>query len=76
MFFMLSENRFEHVLIYQVGEERRELALIHIPGVEPVLASGSFPGGDPEGGRIDVFSVEEARERLDFLLRLRDAGLL
>jgi hypothetical protein len=73
---MLSENRFEHALVYQVGEERRELALIHVPGAEPVLASGSFPGGDPESGRVDVFSLDEARQRLHFLSGLKEAGLL
>ena len=74
-----QDNTFEHTMSYNEEGERREVALVHLPGMPPKLVIATIPiAGNPnmEPAQIIESSLEEVRICLNFMNTLLSAGLL
>lgn len=73
-----NSNQWEKSLSYEQSGQRREFALVHVPGLPPKLVSAIFnkstyPNEEPL--QLIEMSMEEARARYNFLSGLKEAGL-
>jgi hypothetical protein len=75
---LFRENQFEHSLTYVRDDGLKvEVALIHLPGSEPVFRAATFEEGQDEPVSISpVHSLEEIRMRAAFYEQLKADGLL